>query len=333
VHYRGRIWVCALKGGHLGPPLRKTADRFTLNHARHNPTGTPNHKLYIGPAGWDYPDWQGVVYPPGLKGADRLTFLAALFTAVEINVTFYRPIPADYARRWLAAVADFPDFRFTAKVWQVFTHARQLPEADLAQFQAGLAPLLTAGKLGVLLAQFPYSFHNYRGKSGLSPNAQGRLTRLSPGSGGAPPLLAAAGRAGVFRRAGLDFCNIDQPMVSYPMGATRWVTGPRGYLRCHGRRKDAWFEFGTTVEPGMTTSTPPRNWRIWRPGPGSSAKAQETYVIFNNHPAGQAVANALELINLLQPGRKVNPPPGLMAAFPRLAQTVLTPKECGGCTV
>ena len=126
----------------------------------HRKPQTENRKLYIGPAGWDYPDWQGVVYPPGLKGADRLTFLATLFTAVEINVTFYRPITADYARRWLAAVTDFPDFRFTAKVWQVFTHDRRLPEADLAQFQAGLAPLLTGGKLGALLAQFPYSFHN-----------------------------------------------------------------------------------------------------------------------------------------------------------------------------
>ena len=87
---------------------------------------TQNPEPYIGPAGWDYPDWQGVVYPPGLKGTDRLTFLATLFTAVEINVTFYRPIPADYARRWLAAVTDFPDFRFTAKVWQVFTHERPL---------------------------------------------------------------------------------------------------------------------------------------------------------------------------------------------------------------
>ena len=126
----------------------------------HQKPKTENRKLYLGPAGWDYPDWQGVVYPSGLKGTDRLTFLATLFTAVEINVTFYRPIPADYARRWLAAVADFPDFRFTAKLWQVFTHDRRLPAADLAQFQAGLDPLLTGGKLGVLLAQFPYSFHN-----------------------------------------------------------------------------------------------------------------------------------------------------------------------------
>ncbi len=126
----------------------------------HRNPPTENRKLYIGPAGWDYADWQGVVYPPGLKGTDRLTFLSTLFAAVEINVTFYRPIPADYARRWLAAVAEDPDFHFTAKVWQVFTHERRLPAPELAQFREGLTPLLTAGKLGVLLAQFPYSFHN-----------------------------------------------------------------------------------------------------------------------------------------------------------------------------
>ena len=83
------------------------------------PLKTENGKLFIGPAGWDYPDWQGVVYPPGLKGGDRLTFLATLFSAVEINVTFYRPIqwrlrPALAGRRW----QESPDFRFTAKVWQ-----------------------------------------------------------------------------------------------------------------------------------------------------------------------------------------------------------------------
>jgi uncharacterized protein YecE (DUF72 family) len=123
----------------------------------HQKPKTENRKLYLGPAGWDYPDWQGVVYPPGLKGTDRLTFLATLFTAMEINVTFYRPIPADYARRWLEAVADFPDFRFTAR------SGRSSPATPLAggrsgPVQTGLAPLLTAGKLGVLLAQFPYSF-------------------------------------------------------------------------------------------------------------------------------------------------------------------------------
>jgi len=288
----------------------------------------PNPKLCIGPAGWDYPDWQGVVYPPGLKGADRLTFLATLFTAVEINVTFYRPIPADYARRWLAAVADFPDFRFTAKVWQVFTHARRLPAADLAQFQAGLAPLLCAGKLGVLLAQFPYSFHN-------TEENRAYLVRLKAALQKFPLAVEVRHRSWQQRavreflaEAGLDFCNIDQPMVSYPMGATKWVTGTRGYLRCHGRRQDTWFEFGDDrgarydylYSPEELEDLAARTREL-------KAKARETYVIFNNHPAGQAVANALELISLLQPGHKISPPRGLLTVFPRLSQTTLGPKE------
>jgi uncharacterized protein YecE (DUF72 family) len=293
----------------------------------HQKPETDNRKLYLGPAGWDYPDWQRVVYPPGLKGTDRLTFLATLFAAVEINVTFYRPIPADYARRWLAAVDQNPDFHFTAKVWQVFTHDRRLPEAELAQFQAGLAPLLSAGKLGVLLAQFPYSFHN-------TEENRAYLLKLKAALPDFPLTVEVRHRSWQQRavreflaEVGLDFCNIDQPMVSYPMGATRWVTGTRGYLRCHGRRRDAWFEFGDDrgarydylYSPEELEDLAARTRELME-------KAAETYVIFNNHPAGQAVANALELIHLLQPDHQVSPPPGLLTAFPRLSETVLNSK-------
>jgi len=287
-----------------------------------------NRKLYIGPAGWDYPDWQGVVYPPGLKGADRLTFLASLFDAVEINVTFYRPIPPDYARRWLAAVAAAPDFRFTAKVWQVFTHARRLPEAELAQFREGLEPMLAAGKLGVLLAQFPYSFHNTEANRAYLLDLKAALPNF-------PLAVEVRHRSWQLRAvrdfladAGLDFCNIDQPLVSYPMGATRWVTGARGYLRCHGRRKEAWFEFAQDRQarydylysPEELADLAARTRELME-------KAAETYVIFNNHPAGQAAANALELAHILDPTRRPRVPPGLLAAFPRLTETVMGEKE------
>ena len=121
----------------------------------HRKQQTANSKLYIGPAGWDYPDWQGVVYPPGIKGTSRLAFLAGLFNVVEINVTFYRPLAPRDAERWLAAVAEHPEFRFTAKLWQIFTHERRLATTELALFKAGLEPLFAAGRLGMLLAQFP----------------------------------------------------------------------------------------------------------------------------------------------------------------------------------
>ena len=45
---------------------------------------------------------------------------------------------------------------------------------------------------------------------------------------------------------------------------------------------------------------------------------------------GQAVANALELTYLLNPGRPLPVPPGLLAAFPRLAETVMGEKDGEG---
>ncbi len=296
-----------------------------INHRKQK---TEKRKLFIGPAGWDYTDWRGVVYPPGLKGTDRLTFLASLFGAVEINVTFYRPITPDYARRWLNAVADFPDFRFTAKVWQVFTHERRLPEAELAQFQEGLAPLLDGDKLGVLLAQFPYSFHNTEANRRYLLELKGAFQNF-------PLAIEVRHRSwqqravrDFLQAAGLDFCNIDQPLVSYPMGATRWVTGTLGYLRCHGRHKDAWFEFGDDRQARYDylysseelADLATRAWELME-------KAKKTYVIFNNHPAGQAIANALELAHLLNPTRQAVIPQGLLAAFPHLAESVKSGNE------
>ena len=170
--------------------------------------------LRIGPAGWDYQDWQGLVYPKGLRGTDRLTFLASLFQAVEINVTFYRPIAPHLAERWLKAVAQHPDFRFTAKLLNVFTHERRLPDQEVGEFQAGLLPLLSAGRLGVLLAQFPYSFHN-------TEKNRAYLVTLKREFAGFPLAVEVRHRSWqrrevreFFTTMGLDFCNIDQPQVS-----------------------------------------------------------------------------------------------------------------------
>ncbi len=286
----------------------------------HGKQHTENRILYVGPAGWDYPDWQGVVYPRGVRGTGRLAFLAALFNVVEINVTFYRPIAARDASRWLEAVAEHPHFRFTAKLWQVFTHERRLGGEEISQFQEGVAPLLAAGRLRVLLAQFPYSFHN-------TEENRAHLLRLKSAFPDYPLAVEVRHRSWQHQavreflaEAGYEFVNIDQPLVSYPLGATRWVTGTKGYLRCHGRRQDAWFEFGEDrgarydylYEPEELADLAARVKAL-------EEMSAETCVIFNNHPAGQAVANSLEMLHLLQPGYRPALPPGLIAAYPRLA--------------
>jgi uncharacterized protein YecE (DUF72 family) len=262
------------------------------------------------------------VYPPGLKGTDRLTFLAWWFDVVEINVTFYRPITADLARRWLEAVAEAAEFRFTAKLLNVFTHERKLNGPELTQFREGLAPLLAQGRLGALLAQFPYSFHNTEENRKYLADLKTRLPEY--------PLAVEVRHRSWQQRAvreflmdaGLDFVNIDQPQVSYSLGATRWVTGRLGYLRCHGRRKEAWFEFGEDRQAryDYLYSLEELDELAARVGE-LQEKAREVYVIFNNHPAGQAVANGLELAHKLL-GRKFPLPPCLRKAFPRLSQLV-----------
>jgi uncharacterized protein YecE (DUF72 family) len=276
--------------------------------------------LRIGPAGWDYQDWQGVVYPPGLKGTDRLTFLATLFDAVEINVSFYRPVAPHLTERWSEAVADNPNFRFTAKLLNVFTHERTFPDEVVGEFQAGLLPLLHDGRLGVLLAQFPYSFHN-------TEENRVHLVNLTKRFQAFPVAVEVRHRSWqhkavreFFRDLGLDFCNIDQPQVSYSLGKTVWATGPVGYLRAHGRQKEKWFAFGDDREARYDYLYKPAELEDLAARVRElSEKAPEVYVIFNNHPRGQAVANALEMAHTLT-GRAFSLPPGLVQAFPRLAE-------------
>jgi len=45
--------------------------------------------IHVGPAGWSYKDWEGIVYPqkPG-KSFDPLEYLTQFFNTIEINSSF-----------------------------------------------------------------------------------------------------------------------------------------------------------------------------------------------------------------------------------------------------
>lgn len=79
-------------------------------------------------------------------------------------------------------------FLFAVKARQSLTHERERP--DCAAFVATLQPLVQAGKLACVLAQFPYSFHPtpdnraYRAYLGWLREGLGGL----PAGAGIPPL-------------------------------------------------------------------------------------------------------------------------------------------------
>ena len=75
------------------------------------PAGT----IRIGPAGWSYADWAGIVYPGRKpKGFHEATYLAEFFDTIEINTSFYQPLRAEHCRLWIERVAANPQCEFTA---------------------------------------------------------------------------------------------------------------------------------------------------------------------------------------------------------------------------
>ena len=82
----------------------------------------------VGPAGWSYKDWNGVVYPRlRPAGFHEASYLANYFPLIEINTSFYRPLRPELARLWVRKVEHRRDFQFTAKLYRGFTHERTLP--------------------------------------------------------------------------------------------------------------------------------------------------------------------------------------------------------------
>src|SRR6266480_7169761 len=55
--------------------------------------------VLIGTSGWQYRDWRGVLYPPGLPERDWLEYYASRYGTVENNGTFYRLPRHGHVRR------------------------------------------------------------------------------------------------------------------------------------------------------------------------------------------------------------------------------------------
>lgn len=282
-----------------------------------------SERIRVGPAGWSYKDWAGQVYPkPQPRGFDPLTYLAQYFDAVEINSTFYRIPEAKTARQWVDRVSDHPAFRFTAKLWQGFTHEGTASVQDEAAFRRAMDPLHGAGRLGAVLLQFPYRFHH-------TPENRAQLRRLAEAFAAYPLVLEVRHRSwdqpeayAFLTELGMGFCNIDQPQVSYSIGLTSRVTSAIGYLRLHGRNAAAWFaEDGEAAERYNYRYRPEEIEPLAAIAEGLSQLARDTYLITNNHFRGQAALNALELRARLRRAPVPVPPP-LLTAYPELRQIV-----------
>ncbi len=275
----------------------------------------------FGTAGWSYADWKGAVYPKRpAEGFDPLRYLAAYVDAIEINSTFYRPPTPAAATRWAETVVGLDRFSFTAKLYRGFTHdpPSAWREEDVLAFRAGIAPLVEAGRLGGLLAQFPFWFDAAR------PNLE-HLGRVIDTFGDLPLVVELRHRSLLapriverLRAREVSFCNVDQPASSTSIEVGARVTGPVGYLRLHGRNADRWFAKGAGRDEKYDYLYPPEELERFVPLVRELVEGTErTYVIGNNHFLGKAPANVLELKAAFE-GGAVEVPPALVRTYPRL---------------
>ncbi len=276
-------------------------------------------RIRIGVAGWDYPDWNGIVYPAGEAAAtDRLAWIVRFVDVVEINSTFYRPAAPRTAESWVRRTAGRPDFTFTAKAHRSWTHQRKEPL--IRETLDGLEPLREAGRLAAILIQFPQSFHR-------SPEAMDHLARLADSGSGWPLVLEVRhsswnheGLKEILADVGIGWCAVDQPRTGPALlPPIPLVTAPLSYLRLHGRNTADWFRedagrdarydyFYSQEEIGELAEL----------ATAMAGSSEELILIQNNHFRGKALANALQMKYRLT-GEAPPAPETLVDEYPGLA--------------
>ncbi len=278
--------------------------------------------LRFGTAGWSFDDWKGIVYPERKpRGFDPLVFISGYLDTIEINSTFYHPPPEKNCRAWLSKTERLKDFKFTAKLWQRFTHEREpFGKEEVKTFRSGMDMMLDAGKLGALLVQFPWSFRN----TGENRKwLDGVFSAFSD-----YPLVLEVRHASwnteevyeYLAGRGVGFVNIDQPLFSRSIKPSKKATSRVGYVRLHGRNYSNWFKEDAGRDARYDYLYSPEELKPW----AGNIKAlmedcKEVFAVANNHYKGKALANILELKNMVLK-KKVRVPPSLIDHYPRLKE-------------
>ena len=313
--------------------------------------------VHIGTSGWSYPSgkgtWNGLFYPAtrskraGTAGFDELRFYAEHFGTVEVNTTFYGQPRPEVTAGWVARTP--PDFEFSLKLYQKFTHPKMFREAalkaapgsegplldllalvtrsDIDDFRAGIEPIANAGQLGALLAQFPPSFMS-------TPSSRDYLAQLlrlfsdypvavelrhrtwSDAFGETLELLNAFGSAWV---------QIDEPKFRFSIrqNALPNVTGFY-YMRLHGRNAAQWWRHDHRDDRYNYLYSADELRDFSETAGAARELVKKTYLYTNNHFAAKSVVNAVMLKAQLGEPVEGAYPQELVERYPEIRNLVST---------
>ncbi|MDA8239243.1 MAG: DUF72 domain-containing protein [Nitrospiraceae bacterium] len=291
-----------------------------------------NSLIRIGTCSWTEKSLiqSGEFYPKNVKTAEsRLKFYAEHFNVVEVDSTYYA-IPTK-SNAYLWADRTPKDFLFHIKVYgaltghavdprtlppdvrnelpgkdkglkQVWVKEPELVRAITDKFMEALHPLVSAGKLGVMVFQFPPWFTYKSENLDFILKRKGLIGRYR---------MAAEFRHGswyasdvrekVFhflRKNQIIHVVADEPQYG-TLATVPFVpqtTADMAYYRFHGRNKENWLKKGLETSLRYAYEYSDKELMEFIPHIETSAKmATETHVMFNNCHGGYAMRNAQKM--------------------------------------
>ena len=243
--------------------------------------------MLIGTSGWQYRDWRGGLYPPGVAQRRWLEHYATHYQTVENNNSFYRLPSSETFAGWRDRTPA--DFVMAVKASRYLTHVRRLrdPAEPVARL-LGVAAAL-GSKLGPVLLQLPPTL---RAEPSLLEACLAAFRRAGfPGHGGLRVAVEprhASWWTEEIRRilAAYDAALCWADRLGRPI-TPLWRTASWGYLRFHEGTADPWPSYRKRELATWAG-------RIRQTWPADA----DVYVYFNNDPGGAAVVNSATFAEL-----------------------------------
>ena len=287
-------------------------------------------EILIGTASWtDKTLIESGWYPDDAKTAEkRLQYYASQFPLVEVDSTYYFPPSEANSERWAERTPD--NFTFNIKAFSLLTQhptrtdalykdlevnsdKRNLYPSDLDdktvdvvwdRFLSALQPLDEAGKLGLLLFQYPPWFVISRANKNYILECAKRA---------APYRICVELRNETWMRGdnqqetvefleghGLPLVCVDMPQgFKSSMPAVTVATSDVSVVRFHGRNVDDWES--KSVSKRFRYDYETKELEEWVPRIESLSKdSDRTHILMNNCYRDYATTNATDLAGLLR---------------------------------
>jgi uncharacterized protein YecE (DUF72 family) len=294
-------------------------------------------RIKVGTCSWTDPSLTetDAFYPAiEMTAEERLRFYSGNFPVVEVDSTYYGPPSERVAGLWVERTP--PEFTFDVKAFRLLTQHPTPPKSLWKDFREGLSedltskrniymrdlprdvqamaakafrdalmPLHSAGKLGVVLLQFPPYVYPTRGAFGYMRWLADQLEDFQ---------LAVEFRNGrwldeehmtdtlsFLERHSLAYVCVDEPQgfrSSVPPVVA--VTAPVAEVRFHGRNSENWEKRGISAAERFRYDYPTEELAEWVPRIESLADDADTvHALMNNCYSDYGIRSARALAELL----------------------------------